>query len=84
MSQRLADRDDEIERLVIENSELRERLFVKFGFTPSGKLETQRGGVAFQPFRTGRRRVHDMLNPAEQTAVLTEEETRQLDEAITQ
>lgn len=79
---RLADKDAEILRLSIEVQELRDRLFLRHGMVPSGEKVTSQVGQPLPPYRTGRRRLRDMVTPA--VSVLSEEDQATIDATLTQ
>lgn len=80
---RIADRDTRIVSLQVENQELRDRLYVRHGFVPSGQ-PIEIGKPALVPaYRTGRQRLREMITPPA-VASLSAEEEAQIKESMTQ
>lgn len=82
LSNRIADRDAQIVNLKVEIQELRDRLYMRHGFVPSGEKATSVPGKIIPPYRTGRQRLRDMVEP--KVGLLTAEEEQRLEESVTQ
>lgn len=80
---RLADRDTQIVSLKIENQDLKDRLYMKHGFVPSGQSIDIGKPAHVPPYRTGRQRLREMVMPPV-AATLTEAEQRIIEESVTQ
>lgn len=82
LSNHIADRDKQIVSLKVEIQELRDRLYMRHGFVPSGEKTTSMPGKIIPPYRTGRQRLKDMVTPKVES--LTAEEEKRLEESVTQ
>lgn len=81
---RLADRDKQIVSQQVELQELRDRLYIRHGFVPSGQ-SVDIGKPAYIPaYRTGRQRLKDMVKPGVTSESLTAEEEKQIQDSMTQ
>lgn len=78
---RLADRDAQIVSLKVEVQELRDRLFLKHGYTASG--DVQQPLQATPPYRTGRQRLHDMVRQSV-VGQLSAEDEKMIEGTLTQ
>lgn len=82
LTNRIADRDKQIVSLQVEVQELRDRLYVRHGFVPSGQSVDIGKPVLIPPYRTGRQRLNDLVKPA--TEMLTPEDEQQIEQSLTQ
>lgn len=82
LSNRIADRDAQIVSLKVEIQELRDRLYMRHGFVPSGEKATSVPGKIVPPYRTGRQRLKDMVTP--KVELLSDEDHRMIEESVTQ
>lgn len=83
LNNRIADRDTTIAEKDERIAELEDRLFIRFGLPPKGvDLSGSQPGVRIAPYRTGRQRVREMVTPP--VEMLSAEDTKILDEAVTQ
>lgn len=82
---RLEDKDKEILRLIEENRDLRDRLFLKYSLPVSGiNLQASNTGNSVQGWRTPKQRLKDYLNEQDPPLVttLTDAELRHLESSI--
>lgn len=80
---RIADRDSQIVSLKIENQDLKDRLYMRHGFVPSGQSIDIGKPAQVPPYRTGKQRLRDMVTPPA-VAPLSAEEQRIIEESVTQ
>lgn len=81
---RIADRDKQIVSQQIEIQELRDRLYMRHGFVPSGQ-PIEAGKPAHIPaYRTGRQRLNDLVKEEVIAPPLTPEEEKQIADHLTQ
>lgn len=82
LRERISDKELEIQRLVVENRELRDRLFIKNALPISGQSLTSSPGEAIPTWKSKATRLRDFLNlqtPLTAPA-LTDEEISELRE----
>mgnify|MGYP001586759505 FL=1 len=79
LEQRLEDKDKEISRLIEENKELRDRLFIKFGLPVLGQEVITSKAAPMDGWKSKKDRLKDFINSKQPLiATLSDEEIKSL------